>query len=286
LKPSPINLPQAEVARKAGDSEGQAKALAAADEALAAAELIRAPEFTEANASAIKGRLLNIANPGAVATTRTKRTDDSGSGNATSGFVQSAGGGTATGPEGGTPPVPGPGGPGAGETIIVTANLAREESTVGRVVVDGLNFAKTKIESFSPLTRELAVGGVRAVLTGGTGPLISVAVNQGAGKALEYVPQSLLKPIAQGLDRINRFVAMAARHSCSARTSPPSQATIATQPAQTAAPPRSASPPCSASHSPPSLAKQRRCLSGVGPMPLIPTITIMATPQMLQTGHG
>jgi hypothetical protein len=50
------------------------------------------------------------------------------------------------------------------------------------------------------------VGGVRAVLTGGTGPLISVAVNQGAGKALEFVPQSLLRPIAEGADKINRFV--------------------------------------------------------------------------------
>ena len=52
----------------------------------------------------------------------------------------------------------------------------------------------------------MAVGGVRAVLTGGTGPLISVAVNQGAGKALEYVPQSLLRPIAEAGNYINRFI--------------------------------------------------------------------------------
>ena len=192
-------------ARKAGDSAGEAAAIKAQDEAYAAIDLIQDGRLTESNASSIKGRLIGGSNPGALATTRTKRSEDS-SGNASSTYVAGNSPDGGTGPEGGTPPVPGAGGPLPGQDIVVTANTARENTTVGRVVVDALDYTKTKIESFSPLTRELAVGGVRAVLTGGTGPLISVAVNQGAGKALEYVPQSLLRPIAEAGNYINRFI--------------------------------------------------------------------------------
>ena len=74
------------------------------------------------------------------------------------------------------------------------------------MVVDGLSFAKTKLDSLSPLTKDIATNGVRAVLTGGTGPLISIAVNQGAGKALEFVPKSLLRPIAEAGAKLDKFV--------------------------------------------------------------------------------
>jgi len=90
--------------------------------------------------------------------------------------------------------------PAEGEEIVVTARRITEsldgESTIGRVVVDGVNYAKDKVESYGGYGRYALVA-VRTVATGGMGPLLSEGVNQGISRAIPLLPDQILRPLAQ-----------------------------------------------------------------------------------------
>jgi YD repeat-containing protein len=86
-----------------------------------------------------------------------------------------------------------------GGDVVVTGRRIGEKisrgSTVGRVVVDALDYTHEKVESYGTLG-SFAFAGVKFLATGGLQPLLSFGINQGVSHAIPFLPDDVLNPIA------------------------------------------------------------------------------------------
>lgn len=79
------------------------------------------------------------------------------------------------------------------------------DAPLGRAVVDGLAWAQRKVESWG-LAAQVVLTGVRTIATGGAGPILSFALEQGVSLAIPHLPDAVLQPIARGGAAVEDFV--------------------------------------------------------------------------------
>jgi hypothetical protein len=79
------------------------------------------------------------------------------------------------------------------------------ESSIGRVVVDTLNYGQSLEQRYGGYAT-FAIAGIKTLATGGIAPLLSYGVDQGLSAAIPLLPENVLQPLATGLGTANDFV--------------------------------------------------------------------------------
>jgi filamentous hemagglutinin len=183
-------LVRAETARASGDAAGAAAATAEAERAENAIGTVRTSAATSAisrvairrNASAPQRELVGNVTRGSDLVSRSGALIDNGIP-------------TAPPPEGAE-----------NEDIIVTGYREGTGPTVGRIIVDTSVASQRFVNSLNPTLRSLTITGIRAAATGGTAPLINLAVEQGAGVIIPQLPSAILDPLARVTSAATRFL--------------------------------------------------------------------------------
>ncbi|WP_034160758.1 hypothetical protein, partial [Sphingomonas sp. ERG5] len=96
--------------------------------------------------------------------------------------------------------------------IVVTARKLGEvtaDSTIGRVVVNSLDYTKAKYDgyraTYGPIV-DVGVAGVKALLSGGIAPVVQYGANKGVESALPQLPTKYLRPIAEVASEAGKFI--------------------------------------------------------------------------------